>query len=306
MKRKYFALLILLSASLLALPNLTKASTDINLKEVILSSTVNTPQNSFTATAGATELLVTYTTSTKVSGLPKEITYADWLVGDKLAITGQIVGYENNKLKIQAQTIKYDFSKHQVKNVMGFVNNVDATNHKIWITFKDKNQYTTQEITKVNEPDGPRLVSFASFDEVTLGTAVTINQIWNKTPSAPIKTIAITKLIKNENLQVITIKRSGTTFSLETGVPTVTKLKRGQKFTIQNKTGINLYFSTSGESSKFSPKPGNGYMLIKSDSSVSYAVNPTALVGPVNLLFKKDLIETAATVITVQLEIIIN
>lgn len=304
MKIKYFLWALLLGIGFIATPNLTKASGDINLKEVLLSSPVNTTTKTFTVKASLTDILVAYDNNTKVSGAPKEFNYNDWQVTDKLSITGQVIGYENNLLKIQAQIIKFDFSKNQLKNTLAFVNNTDPTNKKVWLAIKEKNEYAILEVVKVGEAGGPKLFGFNSLNEMTNGSAVTVSQVSNKYINNSSRIISINKISKAENLQLINIVRNGTGFSLANGTPSVTKLTKGQKFAIQNKSGVNLYFSTSGESAKFSPKPSNGHILLKPGSSVKYTVNPSTLIGPINLPFKTEVLETAATVLTVQLEII--
>lgn len=304
MKVKYFILSILLGASFLLMPNLSKASGDITLKEVFLSSVVNTTDKTFTVKASVTDLLVVYNSSTKISGAPKEISLGDWQMTDKLAITGQIIGYEDGKLKIQAQTIKYNFTNRQIKKITGYVNSIDEANHKIWLATKVRNQYTIQELANIGQVNGPRLEGYTGLGQVSVGSIVNVTTLWNKLTNSGIKTLAITKLNKNDSLQVISIKRNGTDFVLETGSPTNPILKRGQKFVIQNTTGVNLYFSTSGDSGKFSPKPSNGSILLKNGAMVQYTINKLALTGPINLPFKTDLLETAPIVITVQLEIV--
>lgn len=304
MKYKILGLAGLALAGFLTMANYAKAASDVTLKEVVLSSNVNTTDKTFTAGAGPADIVFVYTSSTKISGGAKEITPADWQIGDKMAITGQMLGYDNNKLKIIAQTIKYNSTDKQIKKINGFINNVDAENHKVWVSTKEKNLYTLLELNKVTESDGPRLIGFTDFSSLTIGAPVSLNQMWSKSTKAVLKTISITKLNKSENITVVSLIKTTTGYDIESGTPAAVNIKRGQKIALQNKTGANLYFSTLGDSGKFTPKPSSGLILLKNGYSLLYTVNKNSLSGPVNLQFKNGSLETSDVVMTVQFNIV--
>jgi len=305
MKIKANLYILLLGLAVLTLPGLAKASGDITLKSVTLSSLVDITQKTFTVTAGGADLLVSYTAATKVTGNPTGLTsYSDWQLTDQLNITGSITGYQDGKLKLTAQTIAYNFSNRQLKTITGYVSNVDGVNNIVWVSIKTGNQYNTLEIDKVGVSDGARLIGFNNLNQVTPGQAVSLTQIWNKTNKNLMKTAAISKLGNKANVHIISLRRESGNFIVESGYPQPLQLKRGDILIIQNRTGVTLYFKAdAADQGKFSPRLTDKYSTLKSVGQLQYSIPAGSISGSFVLPLKTEAVATANTVLNLQLQI---
>lgn len=299
---------ITILALALFVPTITKAVAEINLKEATLSGAVDASNGTFTVKMGDVPIKITYDTATKVSGTPSGlVNFVDWVDGAQLSLTGTVINYSNNQLKIAAREIKYLNKDIKVITLNGTLENVVSSGYKIYVSFKKGNLYFLSEIANVGQADGPRLVGIDNFNQLAVGSKVAVTQVWRTKPTeAKLRDLLVKKLANPSAsaTRVASLNRSDLNFSIEPGYQQPIELHGGNKLIIQNNTNSTLFLkAAAADQAKFTPALPNNYLIIGPNNYRQLTLAKNAPASTFSIPLRTDDDDAATPKVTIQVYI---